>query len=273
MALKEEDYKEPACIFCTGFYNPEEKSFVPVPVERVMEKVDACYEVNDLDGALRILNFWVEESIAGGDIRGRISLFNELMGVYRKLGMHDRAKQSALEAVTLLEKAHLCDSITAGNVYLNCATVIKAAGDASGAVPYYDKAEQLYKKYLPENAKEFAGLYNNSATAYAELGQVDRAETLYSKAIQIMLSYQDGRLDAAISYANLAHLYENDEEKASLYLEKVREILDAEDIKKDGYFAFVCEKCAPSFDYFGYFLDALKYRELSKELYERNRTV
>ena len=38
---------------------------------------------------------------------------------------------------------------------------------------------------------------------------------------------------------------------------------------RDGYYAFVCEKCAPTFDYYGYFLIADDLNERAKAIYER----
>ena len=37
-----------------------------------------------------------------------------------------------------------------------------------------------------------------------------------------------------------------------------------------GYYAFVCEKCAPAFSYYGYFLAAQELERRAKEIYERN---
>ena len=39
---------------------------------------------------------------------------------------------------------------------------------------------------------------------------------------------------------------------------------------RDGYYAFVCEKCAPVFDYYGYFVTARKLAEQSRRIYEGN---
>ena len=49
---------------------------------------------------------------------------------------------------------------------------------------------------------------------------------------------------------------------------KAEEILDAEPIEKNAYYAFVCSKCAPSFDYFGFFVTAQILKERAKRIYE-----
>ena len=36
-----------------------------------------------------------------------------------------------------------------------------------------------------------------------------------------------------------------------------------------GYYAFVCESCAPTFDYYGYFLAAKRFADRAKEITEQ----
>ena len=59
-------------------------------------------------------------------------------------------------------------------------------------------------------------------------------------------------------------------ERIEEYLKKAEAILEDEQIERDSYYAFVCEKCAPSFDYFGYFMFAKELYEKSREIYERS---
>ena len=53
-------------------------------------------------------------------------------------------------------------------------------------------------------------------------------------------------------------------------LDEAYGLLNAEDIPRDGYYAFVCEKCAPAFSYYGYFLAAEELKQRAEEIYERN---
>jgi uncharacterized protein with PIN domain len=43
--------------------------------------------------------------------------------------------------------------------------------------------------------------------------------------------------------------------------------LPAEERARIGYYAFVCEKCAPVFEYYGYFLTADRFRETAEKIY------
>ena len=55
----------------------------------------------------------------------------------------------------------------------------------------------------------------------------------------------------------------------SARLEAAERLLDDPALPRDGYYAFVCEKCAPTFDYYGYFLVADDLNERARAIYER----
>ena len=52
-------------------------------------------------------------------------------------------------------------------------------------------------------------------------------------------------------------------------LNKAIKILD-EHKNKDGYYAFVCEKCASVFGYYGYFAYENELKMRAREIYERS---
>ena len=81
--LKKEDYEEPACVFC----KPETIKRIDSP--RVIEKLDEYLSRADYPSAERHLNYWLEEARINGDGRGQITVYSELVGLYRKLGRRD----------------------------------------------------------------------------------------------------------------------------------------------------------------------------------------
>ena len=62
---------------------------------------------------------------------------------------------------------------------------------------------------------------------------------------------------------------EKAEAKINQYLDKAADLLDTPSLPRNGYYAFVCEKCAPTFDYYGFFLYANDLKERAREIYER----
>lgn len=212
---------------------------------------------------------------ANNNFKTEILCLNELMGLYRKLGRKNDAYTCTLKALTLINELNLEGQVGVATTYLNCATVYKAFGEPQKALEFYEKANVIYDNKLEPNDIQFAGLYNNMALALVDLKRFSEANTLYKKAIEILKNYQDGALDTAITYLNIASAAE-----AELGLEKAENIISenlrlAENLldnypKRDGYYAFVCEKCATVFGYYGYFFFENELKERAKAIYERS---
>ena len=113
------------------------------------------------------------------------------------------------------------------------------------------------------------------ALTLVSLGRYGEAYELYKKALEIMAHAENGALEQAITYLNMAnaveaeHGLEKAEAKISQYLDKAADLLDTPSLPRNGYYAFVCEKCAPTFDYYGFFLYANDLKERAREIYER----
>ncbi len=269
------DYKEPRCSQCGGenFYYPDgDKPDGAIPVDRIIRKIDALFDKNDYAAAGRILEHWEKEARLLKDRRGELSVQSELMGYYRKTGEKEKGLKSVERGLELVKLLGGEDGVSSATVYLNAATTLKAFGEAERALPLYEKAENIYGARLDENDARRAGLYNNHALALVDLKRYKEAESLYKRALAVMEKAEHGQADAAVTYVNMAHLYEtwqNDEEKISACMEQAEELLNTPSLPRNGYYAFVCSKCAPSFGYFGYFLVDEELQKRAKEIYER----
>ena len=54
-------------------------------------------------------------------------------------------------------------------------------------------------------------------------------------------------------------------------MDQAYELLDQSKAPRDGYYAFVCEKCAPAFSWYGFFLQAEELQKRADEIYSKNR--
>lgn len=275
--LKPEDYKEPRCLMCDDFYNVEnvqKRNVTTIPVDRVINKLDSFFDRNDVQGAKRHLEYWLSEACQGNDDRGQLAVVNELLGLYRKMGLKDEAFKMIDMANKLIDELKMEDSLTAGTVNLNIATVYEAFDMPEKSLQGYEAALAVYKKYLSPNDKRFGGLYNNMALAMTSLKMYRQARETYITAIDIMKDVDNGQPETAISYLNLANLAQQEhgmqeaEDMITAYLTQAENYLYDEKNLKDGNYAFVCEKCAPTFRYYGWFLTANELEKRSKEIYE-----
>ena len=272
--LQPEDYTDPACPFCTDQYQ-KEPPVRSIPTGRVLDKLDEHFAKNDYAGAERHLLYWRKEAELGRDRRGELLIANELMGLYRKTGRLDEAKKEAETALSLSEELGVENETAGGTACLNAATVYKAAGEPARSLALFEKARAVLEKTAADQPGLLAGLYNNTALTLVDLARFDEAQKLYEKALDLLTNVKNGQADAAVTWLNLADLYtardgaEGAEKSVAACVERAAALLDGPDLPRDGYYAFVCEKCAPVFGYYGYFLLEQTYRERAKNIYER----
>lgn len=269
-----EDYVEPQCVLCGKTGEPE--TMKPIPQQRVVEKLDEYTGRNDYEGAVRHLEYWMNEAIFGNDRRGELLLSNEFMGIYRKTGNEDKAIEYATNALHLIKILECEENITAATTYINAATVYCAFEHPDVAIGLFEKAQAIYERHLEKNDPRLGGLYNNMALAKAALKRYGEADELYQKALKVMEGAPHGQLEQAITYLNMANAVEDEygietgEQKINQYLEKAESLLFDISLVHDGYYAFVSDKCAPTFEYYGYFVTAKKLREESMRIYDRD---
>lgn len=272
--LAPEDYAEPRCLLCDEPYGkaPEVK---PVPQQRIIEKMNDYMSRRDYAGAERHLLYWLEEATLGHDKGGALMLRNELVGHYRKTGEKEKAFASAEEALHLLDELQMDGTVSAGTTYINIATAYNAFGENEQSIVFFKKAQAAYEanKTAPEL---LGGLYNNMALTYVALGQIDEAFPLYEKALKVMAEVPNGELEQAITCLNMADAYtailgaEQAESKVFDLLDAAYDLLLKPHLTHDGYYAFVCEKCAPTFSYYGYFMAANELKSRAEAIYERD---
>ncbi len=222
--LSKNDYEEPRCLLDM---HPE---ITPIPVGRIIEKLDSYLNKNDCDAAERHLKYWLSEAEAGHDMRGKLTVLNEQIGLYRKTGKGPECLRAVSDALSLADSLDIEKSVTYGTTLINAATGYKAFG---------------------------------------------KAEELYHKAVEIMEKQKNGELEVAVTCLNLADLIaaesglEDGAEEIEKQLMKAEELLDTESLPRDGYYAFVCEKCAPVFGWYGYFFTERELNRRAREIYDR----
>ena len=273
MKLEKEDYIDPTCVLCGK--PGETESAQPVPVGRIMDKLREYEDKNDWPGVERHLKYWLAEAEANRDERGQLMLNNELMGYYRKQGRQDEAFAHADRAVELVEKLGMEDTVTAGTTWVNAGTVREAFGDPVGGLAFFENARANYEKNLPEGDGRLGGLYNNMALSLAVCGRYEEATEMFRKAIEVMKKQEYGELEQAITWLNMADAAEAAlgpeaaENTVEEYLETAEKLLNTESLPRNGYYAFVCEKCAPVFGHYGWFMTEAELKKRAEEINDR----
>lgn len=269
--LSKEDYEEPCCPLKMNI----NQNFTPIPIGRVLSKVDEYLSINDYASAEKTLDYWHEEAKISNDIRGELTVLNEKIGLYRKTGKKEQCLSAIDKCLALSENGEFENTITRGTSYLNCATGYCAFDEYKRALPLYEKATGIYEKYLKNTDGRLGGLYNNTAICLMRLNKYEQSRMLFDKAIEIMSKIENAEGEIAITYCNLADLesaqngMEKAEEKINECLERAEELLNTKTLPRDGNYAFICEKCAGTFGYYGFFMTEKELLKRAREIYER----
>ncbi len=248
------------------------ESTTAIPMDRVITKLDSFFAKNNLVGAEQLLCYWEKEARAINDKKGLLGILNEEIGLFRRLNKSEEGLHAANEALEIIETEGYGESISTATIYVNAATTMKAFGLAEQALHYYETAMKIYS-FLGAGDFETAALFNNMASAYAQLNKSNKAEDNYLKAIALLKKSCKNDGEIAVSYVNLAHLYydiDEYDERINSALETAWEYLNSKSTVKDGNYAFICSKCAPSFGFFGHFLRKKKLEEAAEKIYEGN---
>lgn len=246
-----------------------------IPTDRILSKLDDYFSKNDYISAERHLKYWFEEATALHDERGAIQICNELIGLSRKMGNQGDAIKYSEIALKTLRSLDMEASVTAATTYINIATAYKAFNSPETSMPFFEKAMEIYKKDLSPDDSRLGGLYNNMALSLSDLERFNEAYEFFALALDVMAQNERGELEMAITNLNMASTLEKEkglldaEEEISAHLERATELLNIYSDATDGYYAFVCEKCASVFGYYGYFMYEKELSARAQKIYER----
>lgn len=267
------NYQEPLCCFDSSMYTGEPDT---APTEQTMDVPAIIQHLDRLNAsgqelqAQAYLETCLAEASALGDWRAELTVTSELLGQYRRsldkeTGLH--AVNSVLE---LLRVHHLGSTVSGATILINAATTMKCFGHASDSLPLFAHAARVYRDHLAPEDYRFAGLYNNMALSYRDTENYSSAEHCFNLAMNVIRHCEHPENELAVTLCNLAELYsvqDPDDPRIGDCMEQAWEALNAPQLPRDGYHAFTVSKCAPTFDYFGFFLYAKQLKERAAEIY------
>ncbi len=257
---------------------PEEigaEVYRPVPQQRISQKVDELMARRDYPAVERTLTYWLEEARAGRDLRGRLMIRNELVGHYRKTGEREKAHESADDALRLLRRTGLEGTLSAATTFINIGTAYNSFGENEEALTLFRQAASILENSPAATPSLLGGLCNNLGLTLTALGRYEEAMSRYEAALRHMENVEYGEAERAITCLNMADTAEAQmgaeaaEGRINELLEAAERLLDTPTLPRNGYYAYVCEHCAPTFAYYGWFAFAQELKERAEAIYER----
>lgn len=238
-----------------------------VRIDRVLERLDSYLASKEYGKAEDHLKYWLSDAEGTGDKYAYLTIVNELMGFYRRGGNEDEAlRYAALGVERYASDGDISGTVFYATTCLNAATVFNAFGMPEKALDLYRKCLSVYSEKLEPDDLKFAGLYNNMGLAEAASGNVPGARELFEKAVALQEPYGNSTaLDRAVTLLNICDICDSDDEIDPL-IEKAYALINDPEVPRDAYYAFVCEKCAPVFGGYGYFIYKNKLTEETEKI-------
>ena len=270
------DYLEPCCCFDSSLYTgtPDaEPCRESIDVPGVIRELDGLYNAGREQDALALLEGWRDRARSIGDWRGELSMLSELLGYHRRDGNREKGIAAVNEAMELIRVHRMGTTVSGATVLLNAATTMKCFGLAAESLPVFRHVARVYGNNLDPTDYRFGGLYNNMALSYEDVEDYRSAEQTFRLALGVIARCKDPDNELAVTWCNLAELYDRqdpEDPRIGECMEKAWEHLNAPGLPRNGYHAFTISKCAPSFDYFGYFLYAKELKERAEQIYAGN---
>lgn len=274
--MERKDYIESTCCFDKSqWIKKPDTAAVPekLSVPEIIKGLDALYEQGREGEAQLYLENWRQRASDCGDWRAELSLLSELLGQYRRSGDGEKGIAAVDAALELIREHGMTDTVSGATVMLNAATTLKCFNQAARSLGLFEHVSRVYSSKLDPMDYRFGGLYNNMALSLADMGDYDRAELYFKRAMAVIKSCPKPENELAVSLCNMAEMYGRqnmEDERIEQCLDKAWELLNAPGVVKDGYHAFTISKCAPCFDYFGYFIYAMELKKRAESIYESN---
>ena len=268
------EHLDPICPFDASAYTgtPDaEPTGQRLDVPGLIRQLDALYNSGREREAGAFLEARRAKAAALGDWRAELSLLSEMMGHYRRDKNEEKGLAAVADGLRLIREHRMGTTVSGATVMLNAATTLKCFGRAGESLPYFEHAARIYSENLDPSDYRFGGLYNNMALSYADVGDFRRAEQYFTLALRVIARCPAPDNELAVTWCNLAELYDRmdpEDPRCADCMEKAWEHLNAPGLARDGYHAFTISKCAPSFDYFGFFLYAKELKERAARIYE-----
>ena len=239
-------------------------------IDFILQEYDDFVGMRDYERGGEFLELAAEAAGQEGDAHAELIVLNELIGHYRKNDDKEKCLVAIDKTLKAIEEYGSGCELCVGTAYINIGTGYTRFGNPKLALQFFEKAEEIYSVLLNPRDPKWGGLLNNAAAAYEAAGDYAEAKERFERAFRLM-SALDKNEDAAVSLVNLAELAEltGSSDMIKSYLDRAYYLLDIVR-ERGGYYAFLCEKCAPAFLHFGDEKRGEKLLQRAAAIYEEN---
>lgn len=180
------------------------KGVISLDLDAILEKLHELFGTCQIDKVEAFLDEYIGQAFAVGDVNTVISLMNEMIGYLRDTGKNDKALYYCSRVLDIMKQEGLEGTVAYGTTLLNVANAYRAAGRLKESLAIYQTVLQIFDGNVDNDDMLYASLYNNLSLLYQEMGDYESACRCLKNALDIVLTKSDKRIEAAVTYTNLA---------------------------------------------------------------------
>lgn len=169
-------------------------------INRIYEELDSL----SFDKIEKYLEEKIGEARENKDVAIIVPLINEMIGFLRDTTSFDRGSRYKAMLLETLKEYGQQGTMNEATSLLNIANFDRAGGDYRASLEEYKKCEDIYEKQLPESDYLWAGLFNNKSLLYQMMGDHLGAIGELVKALRIVETIPERRIEVATTYTNIA---------------------------------------------------------------------
>lgn len=174
---------------------------------QLLHQLDNYYRTSETEKAEVLLNHALSECERTHDHSSLLTVYNELMGLYRETGRCEQAIELTERALKLVSKLSLNGTTAHGTTLLNGATACRVSGQLERALAFYLQAETIFLKNNQGKSYLMASLYNNVSQLYQDRQEYKLALEYQQKALSLIQSFSDSASEIATTLVNMSYSY------------------------------------------------------------------
>lgn len=173
-------------------------------IEVVLSQLDDLFANHQVNRVEDFLMGKLKEASEEGDQNAVITLMNELIGHFREMGEADRSVEYCHQVLLLMQNMGMEGTVPYATTLINVANAYRAAGLLRESMAAYQGTKAIYEDRIASDDFRYASLYNNMSLLFQEMGDFESACDCLERALGIVSLYNDARIEAAVTYTNLA---------------------------------------------------------------------
>jgi len=138
-------------------------------IDQVLSEYDAIESTHDFNKIESFILGKMEEAKEERDGKSLITLYNEILGLYREFSHYDRLIECCRDLLILMEEEGIVGTLPYATSLLNIANAVRSAGLHKESMVYYNEVLRIYDSNLSSDDPMYAPVYNNMALLFEEI--------------------------------------------------------------------------------------------------------